>query len=136
MTQTAALFTVALATVVALDALWLGLIMRRFYSTRFSPIARMSGGSMAPIWPAAAMVYVLLAVGVVAFALPRAEGLVSSAATWGALLGIVIYGVYNLTNHATLANWPQAVTAVDIAWGATLCAAAASVVTMAERWIR
>lgn len=130
-----ALFGVALVTVLALDALWLGVLMRRFYSRRFAAIGRMSGGSMAPIWPAAAAVYVLLAVGIVAFALPLAAGAVAPAAAWGALLGGVIYGFYNLTNHATLAGWSPAITVVDIAWGIGLCAAVTTVVTMAERWM-
>jgi uncharacterized membrane protein len=129
-----ALFAVALITVLALDALWLGVLMRRFYRTRFAPIARMSGGAMAPIWPAAAGVYVLLSVGIVAFALPQAAGAVAPAAAWGALLGGVIYGFYNLTNHATLAGWSAAVTLVDICWGTGLCAAVTTVVAIADRW--
>jgi uncharacterized membrane protein len=136
MTRSLALFVVALATVVSLDALWLGLLMRRFYSRRFAPIGRMSGGSMAPIWPAAVLVYVLLSIGIVAFALPQANGVVALGAAWGALLGGVIYGFYNLTNHATLAGWSPAITVVDISWGIGLCAAVTIVVTMAERWMR
>lgn len=129
-------FGVALVTFVALDALWLGFIMRRRYRTWLSPIARISGGSMAPIWPAAAGVYLLLALGVVAFALPRAGGLVLPAAGWGGLLGVVTYGLYNLTNYATLAAWPLAMTVVDIAWGAALCASASAMATLAEGWMR
>jgi len=130
------LFVVALVTVLALDALWLGVVMRRFYSTRFAGIGRVSGGSMAPIWPAAAAVYVLLSVGIVAFAVPQAAGELAPGAAWGALFGGVIYGFYNLTNHATLAGWSPAITLVDIGWGMGLCAAVTTVVTMAERWMR
>jgi uncharacterized membrane protein len=135
MAQSLKLFGVALAAFVVLDAVWLGLVMRRFYRTQLSPIARMSGGALAPIWPVAALVYVLLAIGVVAFALPRAAGLASGGAMWGALLGIVIYGVYNLTNYSTLARWPSAMTIVDIAWGGVACAAVAAAVTVADSWI-
>jgi uncharacterized membrane protein len=131
-----ALFAVALITVLALDALWLGVLMRRFYSTRFAPIGRMWGGSMAPVWPAAAAVYVLLSIGIVAFALPQAAGAMAAGAAWGALLGGVIYGFYNLTNHATLAGWSPAITLVDIGWGTALCAVVTTIVTMAERWMR
>lgn len=136
MAQSLKLFGVALAAFVVLDAVWLGLVMRRFYRTQLSPIARMSGGALAPIWPVAALVYVLLAIGVVAFALPRAAGLASGGAMWGALLGVVIYGVYNLTNYSTLARWPSAMTIVDIAWGGVVCAAVAAAVTMANSWMR
>jgi len=130
------LFAVALVTILMLDALWLGVLMRRFYSSRFAAIGRMSGGSMSPIWPAAALVYVLLAVGVVGLALPQASGNVAQGAAWGALLGGVVYGVYNLTNHATLAGWSPAVTAVDLTWGTALCAVCTGVVTAFDRWIR
>ena len=130
------LFVVALATVVALDALWLGVLMRRFYSSRFAAIGRMSGGSMAPIWPAAALVYVLLAIGIVAFALPHATGSLAQGGVRGALLGGVVYGFYNLTNHATLAGWSPAITVVDITWGIGLCAAVTMVVTLVDGWMR
>ena len=40
----------------------------------------------------------------------------------GALLGLVAYGAYDLTNHATIAGWPLSMTVVDIAWGATVTA--------------
>lgn len=135
MTRHLELFAVALVAILILDALWLGVIMRRFYSSRFAAIGRMSGGSMAPIWPAAALVYVLLAAGIVAFALPHADGSPWRGAAWGAMFGGVIYGFYNLTNHATLAGWSPAVTWVDTAWGATLSAACTAAVTAADHWI-
>jgi uncharacterized membrane protein len=125
----------AFAVFVALDGLWLGLIMRRFYRTQLSPIARMAGGSMAPIWPAAALVYVLLSVGVVTFVVPPAEAVLWSAAACGAIFGLVIYGFYNLTNYATLARWPSAITVVDMAWGVVVCAVASAVATCTSRWL-
>src|SRR2546422_11678728 len=85
-----------------LDGIWLGLVMKGFHRDQLAPIARMAGGSIAPIWPAAILVYVLLAIGVAVFIVPRATGVASAAAT-GALMGLVVYGVYDLTNYATLA---------------------------------
>ncbi|MEN9647257.1 MAG: hypothetical protein RLY57_61 [Candidatus Parcubacteria bacterium] len=38
----------------------------------------------------------------------------------GAFLGLLAYAAYDLTNHATLQNWPLAMTIVDMAWGALL----------------
>ncbi len=46
-----------------LDALWLGFLMNGFYKQQLAPLARMSGGNMTPIWPAAAVVYLCLALG-------------------------------------------------------------------------
>ncbi len=66
--------------------------------------------------------------GIVWFAvLPAlATGQLGKAALNGALLGIVCYATYDLTNQATLRDWPLAVTLADIPWGAFVTAVGAS----------
>ncbi len=108
-----------------LDGLWLGLVMKEFYVTHLAPIGRITDGSFTPIWAAAVPVYVLLGFGVAVLAVPRATSL-ASAAAYGALFGLVVYGVYDLTNYSTLAQWPAIVTAADIAWGTIACALVAA----------
>jgi hypothetical protein len=44
-----------------------------------------------------------------------------------ALLGLVAYGTYDLTNLATVKAWPWIVTLVDMAWGTVLATAVAGV---------
>jgi uncharacterized membrane protein len=44
----------------------------------------------------------------------------------GALLGLVAYGTYDLTNQATLKTWSTTITLADMAWGSVLTALAAS----------
>ena len=113
-----------------LDALWLGVVMKSFYRDHLAPIARMSNGALAPNWGGALVVYVLLGTGIAVFAQPRDEHAMSAAAA-GALLGLVVYGVYDFTNYATLRQWPLLLTFVDLAWGAAasaVCAAAVRVV--------
>jgi uncharacterized membrane protein len=117
----------ALLAFAVLDGLWLGVIMKTFYRDQLAPVARMADGSLAPIWPTAILVYVLLAGGVAALVVPRAAS-AGSAALFGALFGLVVYGVYDLTNYSTLAGWPGLVTIVDIAWGTSACALVAVVV--------
>jgi uncharacterized membrane protein len=117
---------------VLLDALWLGLLMTSFYRDHLAPIARMSGGSLAPNWTAALVVYVLLGIGIAAFVPVRAEQTASVAAA-GALLGLVVYGVYDFTNYATLRDWPLALAVVDTAWGAAATAACAVFVRVVAR---
>ena len=127
MTHTLKLFFVCMVGFMILDGLWLGVVMKSFYRDRLAPIARMAEGGLAPNWPAAFLVYVALAIGIVAFVMPRAADTASAAAT-GALFGLVVYGVYDLTNFATLAQYPLAVAMVDMAWGAAasaICAVAA-----------
>ena len=68
--------------------------------------------------------YVLLGLGVAVFVVPRAHS-VGNAAALGALFGLVVYGVYDLTNYSTLKDWPAQLTIADIAWGSVACAVVA-----------
>jgi uncharacterized membrane protein len=115
-----------------LDGIWLGLLMKDFYREQLAPIVRLADGGIAPNWPAAFVVYVLLGTGIALFVVPRASS-VTSAATFGALFGLVVYGVYDFTNYATLRQWPFALTLADVAWGTVACAAAAVAVRSVAR---
>jgi uncharacterized membrane protein len=50
----------------------------------------------------------------------------TTATLHGALLRFLAYATYDLTNQATLRNWPVAVTVADLCWGTTLTAFAAT----------
>ena len=115
-----------------LDGIWLGLLMKNFYRDQMAPIARLADGGFAPNWPAAFVVYILLGAGIALFVIPQAST-VSSAAGYGALLGLVVYGVYDFTNYSTLRQWPFVLTLADTAWGALASAAAAVAVRMVAR---
>jgi uncharacterized membrane protein len=105
------------------DLLWLGVIMREFYRMHLGHL--MSGGIN---WYAAVTFYFMYALGIAYFAvLPyAAQGLWKVVLT-SALLGAFAYATYDLTNHATLKDWPLVVTIVDIMWGAFLSALAGAV---------
>jgi uncharacterized membrane protein len=92
-----------------------------------APIVRLADGGIAPNWPAAFVVYILLGTGIALFVIPRAST-VSLAAAYGAAFGLVVYGVYDFTNYSTLRQWPFVLTLADVAWGAVASAAAAAVV--------
>jgi uncharacterized membrane protein len=117
-------FGIAIVSFMVLDGLWLGLLMNGFYKRQLAPLARMSGGDMTPIWPAAAVVYICLALGMTLLVLTRARSPLDALAL-GTVLGLVIYGVYDFTNYATLRDWPVALVVVDVAWGGVLCGATA-----------
>lgn len=120
-------FFAGLVAFMALDGLWLGVVMKQFYRTALGPIARTNpDGSLAPIWAVALPVYVLLALGQVWFVLPKtAGGSTANAAMWGAAFGVITYGVYDLTNWSTLKSYGPALALTDIAWGAVACAVVA-----------
>ena len=104
------------------DAVWLGLVATSIYQ-------RGIGHLMAaqPNLPAALAFYLLYPVGVVVLAvLSPAARSVARAAGYGAVLGLVAYGTYDLTNLATLRDWPLSIALVDMAWGGLLTAFAAA----------
>ena len=105
----------------ALDFLWLGVLAKNFYNRHLGPLMRQADGALAPIWASAAVVYVLIPVGVALFVMPLAGGSPLKALGWGALFGVILYGVYDFTNHSLLKDWPFIVVAVDVVWGAVLC---------------
>ena len=113
-------FALALAALLVLDGLWLGVLMKNFYRRNLSHLARMADGGLDPIWPVAALVYPVIAAGLAVLVLARARTPMEALAL-GAFFGAVTFAVYDLTNHATLRDWSATMTVVDIAWGAFSC---------------
>src|SRR6202044_3773679 len=75
-----------------------------------------------------AFFYLLFSIGIFYFAAYPAHirGSLMYAIGAGALLGMITYGTYDLTNMATLPGWPVSVTIVDIIWGGVVAAVSAS----------
>ena len=134
MTPRRVLLRVALTTVIfaLLDYLWLGVFMHGFYKAELGAMARVSGPDFAPVWWAALSVYAVLVSGLVVFVLPRAGGNPSQALGFGALLGLITYGTYDLTAYSMLNGWSLRMTLVDLAWGACICGLTSALVTMLE----
>jgi uncharacterized membrane protein len=132
MGTTIKLAAVGAVAFMVLDGVWLGLLMKNFYREQLAPIVRLADGGIAPNWPAAFVVYALLGAGIALFVIPLAPT-VSSAAGLGALLGLVVYGVYDFTNYSTLRQWPFVLTLADTAWGSLASAAAAVAVRIVAR---
>ena len=132
MAYTLKLAAIGAVAFMALDGVWLGLLMKNFYRAQLAPIVRLANGGIAPNWPAAFVVYALLGTGIALFVLPRAST-VPLAAAYGALFGLVVYGVYDFTNYSTLRQWPFVLALADTAWGALATAAAAVAVRIVAR---
>lgn len=117
-----------------MDALWLGVIMKDFYSEHLGDLARRNGQGLDPDWTAALLVYAVLITGVNFFAVdngPR-TGRVLRSLSKGALFGFISYGVYDLTNKAVHRDWSWEMTAIDMAWGAFMCAVVAAVASASD----
>lgn len=125
------LFTVPLFF--AIDILWLGFVARGFYRRELEEFLAPQAN-----WKAAVLFYLVYIVGILIFAVSPAldAGSLARAAVLGALFGFFTYATYDLTNLATLKDWPVNVVVVDVAWGTVLCAAVASGAYTAGQWVR
>ena len=121
------LYAVALTTFLVIDLVWLGVVARPFYQRQLGHLMRPNVN-----WAAAIAFYLVFVTGIVVLVVwPAIEKQSpAQALVLGALLGLVTYAAYDLTNLATLAGFPLTVALVDLAWGAVLCASV-SVVTYA-----
>ena len=123
-------YVVTLIVFTAIDFVWLGWIARPFYQ---SGIGHLMGDQINV--PAGLIFYAVYAVGLVVFgvARPLDTGSWQQAMLLGGLFGFFAYGVYDLTNLATLRDWPVNIAVVDMAWGSVLSAIAATAGFLAAR---
>jgi len=122
LTRALLVHAVTLASFLAIDFVWLGLISRDFYRRRLGHLLADQVN-----WSAAVLFYLLFGAGLAFFAVWPAlqAGRAARAVASGAIFGLVAYATYDLTNQATLRDWPAVVTAVDLEWGTFVSAAAA-----------
>lgn len=102
-----------------LDALWILGVAKKFYGDQMGFLFTKSV-NFVPV----AFFYPLYSLGILLLSvLPAITSASWVEALWrGALLGLVAYGAYDLTNHATISGWPVSMTLVDMAWGMTVTA--------------
>lgn len=113
-------YITSLLTMTVLDAAWLGLIAPKFYKKHIGFIM-----ADKPNWLAAAAFYLIFILGVTLFVVYpgwKDGWAMLKIALLGGLFGLVTYSTYDLTNQATLKNWPAIVTGVDMLWGTILTA--------------
>ena len=126
------LYVATFVAFLAIDVVWLGLVARTFYRKYIGFIMAPS-----PNWLAAIIFYLLFIVGIlVLVVLPGLElGSLKTTLLRGAIFGLVAYATYDLTNLATLKDWPLIVTVVDLIWGTTLSVAVSYVGYLAGKWL-
>jgi uncharacterized membrane protein len=136
--KTLILFLILLPIFLLIDLLWLGVIMKSFYAAELGELARRQGSTLAPRWGAAILVYLLIPAGVVLFVRPLLGETSTLLQTfgWGAIFGLVLYGVYDLTNLAILDKWTLRMTVADIMWGGALCGTTSVIMRLIERWLK
>ncbi|GGB34839.1 membrane protein [Roseibium aquae] len=106
----------------AIDYVWLTQVATRFYFDRIGHLLMDK-----PNLAAAGVFYIVYVVGIVIFAVAPAlkSESVTTALVYGALFGFFTYATYDVTNYATLKDWPLIVVVVDVIWGTVLSAVSA-----------
>ena len=111
------LYLCTLVAFFAIDMIWLGVVARGFYQRQLEGMLRET-----PLWSAAIVFYLLFILGLLVFVI--VPGLQAGSARkvliLGAFFGLITYATYDLTNLATLKNWPLPMTIVDLIWGSLL----------------
>ena len=115
-------YFVSLFVFLGIDAFWLTIVAQKMYTKYLGSLMKEN-----PNLVAALIFYVLYPVGIAVFAVVPAlrDQLPARALFLGGLLGLLAYSAYDLTNLATLKDWPVFITVVDIAWGTVLTGAVA-----------
>ena len=118
-----ATYAATFVVMVALDMIWLGVVAKSFYQ---EGIGHLMAGK--PVVLVAVAFYIIYAIGLVFFAVVATESASGYAKTalYGALFGFFAYATYDLTNLATLKNWPVGLALLDMAWGTVVSAVSAA----------
>lgn len=124
-------FLVVLVGGPLLDLVWFSLVANKMYQRELSSILRLKDGAISVDYAPAVLVYILIALFVTFFVVPKASSL-GAAFLWGALGGLILYGVYDLTNLAFLKDWTLPATVADIMWGTFMVAA----ISTAAVWLK
>lgn len=117
-------FLVSFGVFLVIDLIWLGLIAKKLYSKYLGYLMAANVN-----WAAALIFYVIFIIGVMYFVvLPALD-----AQSWtmalmrGAIFGFITYATYDLTNLATIRDWPLNITIIDLLWGTTLSASVSTI---------
>ena len=119
------LYLITLPVFFIIDMIWLGLVAKNFYAKHIGFLMKANIN-----WTAAIIFYLIFIVGLIIFVIMPALEKNSwvTALLLGALFGLISYATYDLTNLATIKDWPLLVTIIDLIWG-TVLAASVSVVS-------
>lgn len=125
------LFLSSLFTFLLLDAIWLGFVARGFYARELSLYLTDNVN-----WASAFIFYIIFNIGLLIFViLPSIEkNSYSMLVIYALLYGLVTFATYDLTNLATVKDWPLLVSLVDMIWGMFVAFSVASVAFYANKY--
>jgi len=130
MKQFAIAYVASLMTFLVIDAVWLGLVAKDFYANQLGPLMRED-----VLFVPAGIFYLFYSAGIVLLAVRPSQPDLSlfNIAFYGAVVGFIAYGTYDVTNLATLKSWPPLMSVVDLLWGTAISSVVAIAGAIAVR---
>ena len=109
----------AIVAFLIIDGIWLGLVAKNFYANNLGELLRKDFLVLPGV-----IFYLMFTAGLVFLAVRPGQPDISllNIALHGAVVGLLAYGTYDLTNLSTLRSWPPILSIVDMAWGTVLSA--------------
>lgn len=116
--QLAKAYLITLVVFLIIDVLWIGLVARNLYQQQIGFLLRERFNLLVAL-----VFYAVFIVGLMFFVIHPAllRGSWQFALFAGAFFGLITYATYDMTNLATIKDWPVLITVVDIVWGSVLC---------------
>lgn len=104
-----------------MDYIWLGVVGKGLYLENVGSMLLVHQQTISPRLLPAAFVYLLFAIMLWLIVLPLAQSNIKMSFAYGALVGFVIYGIYDMTNLAVFKDWTTTIAIIDWCWGTFLC---------------
>lgn len=110
-------FLITFVVFMTIDLIWLGVVAKKLYNKYLGYIMAKNIN-----WIAAIVFYIIFIVGLLMFVIYPAleKNSIQYLILYGMAYGFITYATYDLTNLATLKDWPIQITIIDLIWGTTL----------------
>lgn len=129
-------FFVGFGTILIGDYIWLGTVVKQFTIREFGNLITVTNGSIDIRLGAGLLAWGVIAMMVLVFVTKNPNvNSIPTALGYGALMGGLMYAMYDLTNLTFLNNYSVAFTIVDICWGVFLCSMISLSMFVFSRWI-
>jgi len=124
MLQNIKIYAITFVIFFIIDIAWLALVAKNFYNSQIGFLMKSNVN-----WTAAICFYLLFIAALVFFIInpALAKNSIKYALFAGAFFGLITYATYDLTNLATLKDWPLKLTIIDLVWGTSLSALTSSI---------
>ncbi|MGM0446002.1 MAG: DUF2177 family protein [Bacillota bacterium] len=113
-------YILAFLVFIIIDSIWLGLITKKLYRKQIGFLLKENFDMKVAL-----VFYLVFIVGLVFFVLNNA--IINQSWQYalfaGMFYGFITYATYDITNLATIKDWPVMLTVIDIIWGSLLCGA-------------